>query len=324
MNNTNDKKPALNVPDKPIDIVLAAYNGQDYIQAQIQSIQRNHGYSHLVRKLIVVDDGSSDHTLAIIQTLAANDNKIELHQPAQKKVGPSKNFARGLALTSAPFVMLSDQDDIWLPDKVVTSYQHIKALNPAQPLLVYSDLSIVDSQLNVINDSYFVYKKIPLNWGNTFSQLLQQNTVSGCTAIFNRPLLDKALPIPEAAYMHDWWLALVAKQFGTLKLIERPLMQYRQHTNNSIGAKPHRLVKVRQHYQDFCLSMDKIVAQANAFKAYFSHQVDPNALNQLTLLSDLKHLSRKQRLKAWISKKLNRSHVKARIVLLAYLLFTCK
>jgi glycosyltransferase involved in cell wall biosynthesis len=318
-----NKKP-LSAPGWPIDIVLASYNGQEYIEAQIQSIQRNHGYSHLVNRIIVMDDGSTDNTITIIQKLAVNDDKIELHQSNEGSLGPSQNFARGLALTSAPFVMLSDQDDIWFPDKIVTSYQYIKTLNSAQPLLVYSDLCIVDSKLNVINNSYFAYKKIPINWGNTFNQLLQQNTVSGCTAIFNRPLLDKALPIPESAYMHDWWLALVAKQFGSLKLIERPLIQYRQHKNNSIGAKPHRLLQIRQHYQDFCFSVDKVVIQANAFKAYFSHQLDPNAFNQLTLLSDLKHLSRKQRLKAWISKKLNRSHVKARIVLLTYLLFTCK
>jgi len=107
---------------------------------------------------------------------------------------------------------------------------------PAMPLLVYSDMSVVDASLKMIAPSFMNYQSIQHEY-NPIPILLAQNFVTGCTVMVNRKLLDIALPIPEEALMHDWWLALCAAVFGHIGFIDKPLVKYRQHGNNEVGAK---------------------------------------------------------------------------------------
>ena len=222
--------------------------------------------------------------------------------------------------------MLSDQDDVWLCDKIETSIERIQQLEKQSgnvPLLVFSDKEIVDNKLQLLCTSYFKLKKIPKNWHLTTGQLCQQNVVSGCTMLFNRQLLDKALPIPEQAYMHDWWLALVATSCGKLELIDRPLIKYRQHGANAIGANKrtlwHLIHAFKYHLEQFETSFLAVVAQSKAFKNFAEKEkilFDPVMMN----LSKIESLGRHHRVKLFFNKSITRSSFLGRVALLIVLL----
>ncbi|WP_413701732.1 hypothetical protein ACLKMH_09355 [Psychromonas sp. KJ10-10] len=170
--------------------------------------------------------------------------------------------------------MLSDQDDIWFKDKIIESFKALKALEREseriKPLLVFTDKMIVDEQLNVLNYSDYERSKISKDWHLQTKYLLQRNVASGCTMSFNRQLLNKAMPIPKEAFMHDWWFAIIASYYGKIKLIDKPLMQYRQHSANVIGS-PERstwllLINAKKSYQLFEKNFNKAMQQAKYFE----------------------------------------------------------
>lgn len=309
-----------------IDIVLATYNGENYLEAQIKSIQNNDSYQKEVARLIIVDDGSTDKTEDIIKLLAAVDPKIEWIINSSEKHGPSNNFSFGLGLTTADYIMLSDQDDIWLPDKIEVSLSHMNSLEKTSgllPLLIFSDKEIVNSTLGLICDSYFTLKNIKRNWHLKFEQLCHQNVASGCTMLFNRELLIKALPVPSKAYMHDWWLVLVASRCGKIKLIDQPLIKYRQHDNNSIGArkinKLNLVFSFKSHLDKFEHSFLKTIDQAKAFRDYeTAHELDKN--ETVNALANIPHLSRIERIRLFKGKQVTRSHFLGNFALLIILI----
>lgn len=309
-----------------IDIVLATYNGASFLAQQIQSIQANHDYDTLVSRFIIVDDGSTDNTQNIVANLAANDTKIEWHINSSERHGASNNFSFGLSLTSANYVMLSDQDDIWLPEKLTIYVEKIQTLIPQtleQPLLVFSDKFIVDDRLALINNSYFNLKNVAFNWHEKFEQLCQQNVASGCTILLNRHLLNKAMPIPAKAYMHDWWLALVASRCGKVIFIEQALIKYRQHGNNIFGAKKINKWQLITHFiahlHNFEDNFLKVRLQARAMQQLEQSEglAENNTINAL---ANLESYSRVKRIKLLFNKTITRSHLPGKIALLIVLL----
>jgi len=321
-----------------IDIVLATFNGEFYLEEQIKSIQNNHQYLECIARLIIVDDGSTDKTAEIVRLLGLSDTKIEWLLNSSGKHGPSNNFAFGLEQTHSQYIMLSDQDDVWQPDKIELSIQKIKQLerkcekkaevNLAEkaadiPLLVFSDKEIVDENLQLICGSYFELKNIPKDWHMKFEQLCQQNVVSGCTMLFNRALLNKAMPIPQQAYMHDWWLALVASRCGKIAFIDQPLIKYRQHHNNTIGAnKRSKLSLITQFNQQliqFEQSFLQTIEQAKAFES-FEQEQQLNNNRTISILANIKNISISQKISLFAKKTINRSHLFGIIALLIVLL----
>lgn len=305
-----------------IDIVLATYNGQTFLADQIQSIQQCIGYKKLISRFIIVDDGSTDNTLNIIKALALQDSKIELHLNTSDLHGPSHNFSFGLNKTTADYIMLSDQDDVWLPEKIERSLHKIQSLSEpssSTPLLVFTDKIIVDDSLNVLCDSYFELKNIPKTWHLTFKQLCQQNVVSGCTVLFNRSLLEIALPIPEKAYMHDWWLALVASRCGQIAFIDKPLIKYRQHDGNTIGARKKEVIKMifqfPTYFNAFKKSHQAVLNQAIVFQSFeHKHKIpcDPT----ISVLADFSQASRFKKIYYFYNQNVTRSHFLGRVALL--------
>jgi glycosyltransferase involved in cell wall biosynthesis len=313
--------------DSCIDIVLASYNGEQYIEQQIRSIQGCEHYNELVSRFIISDDGSSDKTREIIQRCATTDPKIELHDAPRINninttvpLGPIANFNYGISLTTSYYIMLCDQDDIWLPHKIRVSFTRMLQLEQyhqsknnqrISPLLVFSDMYIVDDELNVLEQSYFTLKHIEKNWHESFEQLLQQNVVSGCTMLFNRPLLEQAMPIPSGAYMHDWWFALMASRYGTLELINQPLILYRQHSNNTIGAKItpwwQWISLFIPKLKGFQCSFFKVITQAQALQQY-ENEIDIKNHSSLVLLATFPTMKRIQRLKYILNGKIKRSY----------------
>lgn len=302
-----------------IDIVLATYNGERFIEPQIVSIQHAFHYSALVARIIIVDDGSTDHTRQIVARLQKHDARIEWHTNPGPQYGPRANFGYGLSLTSADYIMLSDQDDIWHPAKITRSLQAIEQRD--QPALVFTDKRIVDEQLNEICPSFFQLRNISHQWHHGTERLLQQNVASGCTMLFNRALLQHALPIPSAAFMHDWWLILVAKMCGCIVFIDAPLIDYRQHRHNSIGARSYGVFYLVRHFfshfKRFQTNFWRSVVQAEALSQRFNN----------THLSDIPfaHLTRYtywQRLRLWAQGKIKQHNWKGQIALLLTLVIS--
>tara|TARA_R110001583_G_scaffold17482_2_gene70641 strand:+ start:4637 stop:5569 length:933 start_codon:yes stop_codon:yes gene_type:complete len=257
-----------------IDIVLATYNGAQFLNEQICSIQACDGYNKLIKRFIIIDNGSTDGTLKLVESHQQSDRKIELHLNHSGKKGVQENFSAGLMLITSDYVMLSDQDDVWLKDKIVLSFNKLKELEKNtkadQPILVFSDKKIVDEQLNILNDSDYELSKLPKDWHLQTKHLLQRNVASGCTMLFNRHLLSKAMPLPNQAFMHDWWFALIASYYGVIALIDKPLILYRQHNSNIIGS-PKRsywllLLNAKTSYQLFESNFNKAMIQAKHFE----------------------------------------------------------
>ncbi|OIQ25369.1 glycosyltransferase family 2 protein [uncultured Vibrio sp.] len=312
---------------KSIDIVLATYNGERYLKEQIESIQSNQQYDMLVDRLIVVDDGSTDGTKQIVSAMAQVDDRIEWHLNQSGTRGTAANFSFGLTLSTAPYLFLCDQDDVWLQHKITTSHSALLALennDQNEPALVFSDKNIVDDSLKLLCSSYFKLKRIDYSWHKTFSQLLQQNVASGCTMHFNQALLSQSIPMPKKAYMHDWWLVLMASQYGKIELIPEPLILYRQHDKNVVGAKANsifsRVFRARAGWTGFKKSFQKIQDQASALSLY----KDGIESDNLTLkaLVEFYHLSRRQRLGAINNKILTRSNFIGRCALFVLALMT--
>lgn len=228
-----------------IDILLATYNGEKFISEQIQSIINQ---TYLDWKLIIHDDGSTDETVKIIKRIQAEyPNKIKLIND-QLCFGEAKsNFEHLLKLSLSKYIMFCDQDDVWDKNKIQLSLNkllHLEKLNKNQPILVHTDLSVVDSKLNLINKSMWSLQKTNPEWSKKLNISLIQNSVTGCTIIMNQHAKEISLPIPQNAIMHDWWILLsVLKHNGTVDFLNISTIKYRQHNFNEVGAESFSLLK---------------------------------------------------------------------------------
>ncbi len=232
--------------NETVEICLATYNGEKYLANFYASIAAQ---SHLEWRLLVRDDGSTDSTWEIVESLAKTDSRVIPIVDRLGNLGAAGNFASILGRCTTQYVMLADQDDVWYSHKIHDSLNALCALQARSPqrdspCLVFTDLHVVDESLNVVNESFIRMQRLD-RWINpSFVQLLTQNVAPGCTMIMNRALLDAALPIPAQAAMHDWWLVLVAAAIGEIGSVAKPTMAYRQHGSNAIGAKRFRFLDI--------------------------------------------------------------------------------
>jgi len=232
-----------------IEVVLPTYNGVAYLEAQLASI---HAQTLRPERVLLRDDGSSDGTQALIHQLQQRYGAWLQVLPADGNLGCTVNVNRLLEASTAPYVALADQDDLWLPHKLeraLALMQQLEGRHGADtPLLVHSDLELVDADGKRLGCRYFQRQRLdPQRCAPV--DLALTNVVTGCTALLNRALLQKALPIPPEALMHDWWLALVASAFGQIALVEEPGLLYRQHSSNVLGAQGLGLAYWRQRLQ---------------------------------------------------------------------------
>lgn len=224
-----------------VDILLATFQGASYLEEQLNSIF-SQTYSPI--HLWVRDDASTDQTLAILIKWALKYPEKMTVLPSTERLGVKGNFSELIKQSQAPYLMFADQDDYWLPHKVEVSLHQMKAMErqygPHLPLLVHTDLTVVDQNLREIAPSFWVYANLKPHRAS-LNRLLAQNIVTGCTVLMNRPLADLAYPISSQAIMHDWWIALVAACFGQIQFIHQPTLLYRQHNSNDTGAKRYGL-----------------------------------------------------------------------------------
>ena len=237
-----------------IAVLLSTYNGEKFLGEQLDSLLAQ---SHKNFILVVRDDGSRDRTVSILESYAGDHpERIHLISRDGVNMGASASFAfladyvlksKELLGLKSIYMMFCDQDDTWFPEKIeklLAAMLATEANNGSTlPIIVHSDLEVVSEQNTVIAKSLISYQGLEIE-RNSFPNLVISNLVTGCTALINEPLAEKALPIPEKAIMHDWWLALVATAFGKLVYLDTPLVHYRQHGNNTIGAKEFTKVSV--------------------------------------------------------------------------------
>ena len=215
--------------------MLAVFDGEKYLKEQIDSIL-NQTVKNI--KIIIRDDGSRDNSPQIIDDYCNKYPQIISKLDGAPTGSAKQNFAELLKNCNSDYIMFCDQDDVWLPEKIEKTLEAMKKAEHGgkTPVLVHTDLKVVDQSLNVISPSFFKFQKL-IQDDITLPKLLVQNYVTGCTVMINRALQEKCGLIPKGCIMHDWWLALVAILFGELVCISEPTMLYRQHSDNQVGAK---------------------------------------------------------------------------------------
>lgn len=217
-----------------VDILLATYNGEQYLREQLNSIL-SQSYSNF--RLLISDDLSTDSTREILAEYVEKDKRIIIFNQ-EKNLGVVKNFEFLLKKVENKYYMFSDQDDIWKENKIEKSIQTLEETNSD---LVYTDLEVVDENLNVTYESYWklkgIYNKIKKY--NNFESLYLNNFVTGCTILSKKEFIKEVLPLPNTSkfVLHDYWIPLILSQKHKITYIEEPLIKYRQHKNNKVGSK---------------------------------------------------------------------------------------
>lgn len=231
-----------------IDILLPTYNGSKYIRVLLDSL-----FNQTIQDwhLYIRDDHSKDDTIAIIQEYCDRyPGKITLLDDGLGNLGIDKNFSTLLAISKAAYACFCDQDDQWMPDKLEVSLQAIQKLEkkvPNKPCLVYSNLQMVDENLNVIAESRWEEDNIKPHYVS-LSKLLMQNPINGCVMIMNRRLVEMANPVPPEALWFDHWVSVVAAAAGKVDYIDRTTINYRIHEYNASRGE-NRVTKTKEEDQ---------------------------------------------------------------------------
>ena len=228
----------LNNKKISVDIVLSTHNSSVYLCEQLDSIVSQ---TYTDWFILIRDDGSKNDTLKIINKYVDKySGKIILIEADKNNIGPCQSYSRLLKFSTSDYIMFADQDDIWIPTKLEICMQRMhkmeKQYGTSFPLLVHTDLRVVDQKLQILQDSFMSYQNIS-GYRDRTNQLLLQNSITGCTVLINKALKDISIPIPDRACMHDWWLALVASLFGKIGFIDIATVYYRQHADNFLGAQ---------------------------------------------------------------------------------------
>lgn len=240
------------------DVVVCTFNGACYISQQIESIL---GQSLLPQKIIISDDGSSDDTIEIIECIFRNKHFKNYSIYKNDRLGVVDNFLFAIMESTSEFIFLSDQDDFWEKDKVDLFRDAFESCDKTTPLLVFSDATLIDKNNKVISNSFFSYQGLsPACFDD--DSIIYKNCVQGASCAFNREmkkLLYFSLGVinKKNLYMHDWWIAILAKYYGNSIFINKPLINYRQHSKNQIGVYNKKrvfiyyLIYFRKYFYNF-------------------------------------------------------------------------
>lgn len=204
-----------------VSVCMAVYNGEKYIKEQLESILVQLGKND---EIVVVNDSSLDNSVNIIQDF--QDSRIKLINN-ETNLGVVKTFEKALNHSSGDIIFLSDQDDIWLPEKVenfIKIFQEMPDIT-----LVLSDAKIIDEKGQITSDSFFKIRgKFTANPISNFIKAKHH----GCTLAFKREMLDFFLPFPDDTPMHDIWIGIVNGIYGKAFYIDEPLIEHRRHNKN--------------------------------------------------------------------------------------------
>jgi glycosyltransferase involved in cell wall biosynthesis len=227
-----------------VSVALCTHNGASFIREQVRSICLQ---TLPPREIVLSDDASSDDCVDIARAAVDECNSERpghpvalsvLHNAVALRV--TKNFEQAVRACEGDLIALSDQDDVWQPERLARMAAEFE--RRPDLLLLHTDARLVDGERRDLGQSLFhalEVKPFELNWihgGNAFDVFLRRNLVTGATAVFRRSLLDDAVPFP-VEWLHDEWLGMIAACLGGVDLLEEELIEYRQHASNQIGAR---------------------------------------------------------------------------------------
>ncbi|MBZ5975034.1 glycosyltransferase family 2 protein [Leuconostoc gelidum subsp. gelidum] len=302
-----------------IAVLVATYNGEKYLTEQIKSL--------LIQKKVDVtiyihDDYSKDGSFEIINRLSSEfPDKIKVLN-SDKNLGVVRTYQFLLDNVEADYYFFCDQDDVWYDDKII---QEVKILvhSDNRPALVYSDLEVVDSDLNTITNSMFTHMNVK-NSEKT-SMLLTQNVITGNTVGFNRALRNLVVNVfrmdNDFVLMHDGWLGLIASIYGDLIFLNKPTVKYRQHANNVIGARKSKLNKLFK-VNKLRKAIVNTILQAELLDKKMSLVVDTNSKSQNIVHSyaTILNYTPKKRLRLLIKNQLKKQGLLRNIVFVILIL----
>lgn len=293
---------------KEIVILLSTYNGESFLEQQLDSLL-NQTYKEWL--CLIRDDGSSDSTMDILNEYTNKyPEKFVIIDNMNQNLRPCQSFMRLLdGAPSAAYFMFCDQDDVWEQRKIELTIKEMKKAENRYgdrvPILVHSDLEVVNENLETLAKSMKSLRKSNCNF-NTINNLILQNNITGCTVMINGKLKEKVSHLPENAVMHDWWLGLIASGFGKIIYIEETLIKYRQHSKNSVGAKGFGPVKVLEKIlglksksvmNKYIVYMNSIIGQSNEFLDVYKEQLKPEDREVLVAIKRLRGESYSQRIR---------------------------
>ena len=264
-----------------VTVLLSTYNGERYLAEQLESVVAQEGVEV---ELLVRDDGSRDSTTAILDEW---QSKKLLTWYKSGNLGPGKSFMHLLQTTSAGgYYAFCDQDDVWLPEKLrltMDKMREVEQANPGKPVIVHTDMYVVDEKLNVVHDSFWRSSGLRPDVLRTFPYLCTCNSVNGCTILMNCAARELILEkyVEHDVIIHDVISALtVAYYGGIIDYIEAPTVLYRQHSANVVGAMAY---SKWQAIKDRLTNIGEVVAKnIRLFK-------DVNKIGKITVFTYLCH-----------------------------------
>ena len=222
-----------------LSVALCTYNGDRYLEAQLESIAAQ---TRQPDELVVGDDSSTDHSIAIIRRFAAQARfPVHLHIN-DSNLGSTRNFERTISRCKGEIIALSDQDDVWLNSKLAKLEAVLDRDHDVG--LVFSDAELIDEDSHPLGRrlwewTFPIVDQKNFRRGQWMAVLTAQNVVTGSTMAFRAKFRQLALPVPEVQdTIHDAWIALVVGVFARLAFINEPLIHYRQHRTQQLGIKP--------------------------------------------------------------------------------------
>ncbi len=215
-----------------ISVALCTYNGATFLPEQLSSIARQ---TRLPDEMIICDDGSTDQTISILKNFASTAPfPVHIHVNPSN-LGVPANFCKTISLCTGELIAFSDQDDVWLPEKLARAEQFIQESDVPENTLYCSRHRYVDASLRSLGLS-----RIPRIIG--FENAIVENIATGCSVVFGNQIRKRLLQAkPSDMVMHDWWAYLVATTFGQVVYDPMPTVLYRQHNDNVAGWEPKAL-----------------------------------------------------------------------------------
>lgn len=279
-------------------ILLSTYNGEKYLAEQIESLLNQ---KNVNIQIIARDDGSKDETLSILKHYAASNIGFSVYSGGN--VGPAKSFLDLLLKANeSDYYAFCDQDDVWDDDKLACAIDHLKVVNISEPSCYFSNLRIVDHQLTF----YRLSHSAPLTQKSKYSALTE-DMATGCTLVFNaaaKKLVQTR--IPQICSMHDSWIYLVCKFFGTVVYDTSAHISYRQHGSNVVGTyleKKSSSIYISRAKRLFNRNLQPRYTNAINFLRYYGDLMNEEDLTNVAKIANYKN-SIKDRLSLLLDKNI--------------------
>lgn len=229
-----------------ISVAMCTYNGEKFIGEQLDSILNQ---TKKVSEIIICDDLSIDGTVGILNDFKERYSNLIKVIINENNLGYVKNFEKAISYCNGDIIFLSDQDDVWMPDKVEKNLK--KFYEDNRITCIFTDAIVAtetleESKGKLWNQVRFTKeKRKEFERSGGLKQLIKRNVATGATMAFKSSMIENIIPIPERV-VHDAWIAFICSLYGKTQIIDEPLILYRQHENQQIGSNINLLAKIKK------------------------------------------------------------------------------